>query len=389
MSTPNTMEAVLAEGKEAAAALGIPGTPRSQFDQTGINNMAAAFEKARAEITAPPGKPAEPVVPEAVVVDPRKPVAKEPADPVVPDPAPEAPVKTSKVRDEFKKLETLKADLEKRATIAEARIKEFESRKPEDSPEIVKLRQEHEEQSKRLQILDVTKHPKFVAYFDGKVAGVRAQAEQYFGAEAPKIMEVLEAPPSRARNQALAELLPDLDDMERQQLGVIALKSDEIKLERQTEIARAGTLAQQMKERQAADQAGYRKQLESKFDSALTESRKTYRLFQPKEGDEEWNNGIPVLEARAKQIFSGLNTPEEAAQAAVFAAMAPRQIEYIAAQDSYIQKLEAQIKSLQSATPTIPIHWKALANGKAKPVGFLETFAGVMDGSIPLPAKPR
>lgn len=392
MAEPNTMAAILAEGNAAAAALGQPAA-----DQ-GINNMALAFEKSRAEMIAVPEPPKEPEPePEPVVEVVKEPeatkepeAAKEPPKADAPSKEEAAPEPKGRTRENFKRLESEKVELSKRAEAAEIRLKEIKSRKLEDSPEFARLREENERYSKQLEITNVTSHPRFVAYFDGKTKAVLAQAEQYFGKEqAPKIMEILDAPPSRQRNQALGELLPDLDDMDRQQLGAIAQESDKIKLERRSEVERAGVLAQQMKERQAVEAENYRKHLESRFDQALAESRKTYRLFQPKEGDDEWNQRIPELEARAKKIFSGLNTPEEAAQASMLAAMAPRQIEFIAVQDSYIKKLEAQIESMQKAIPTIPTNGKPVSNGKPKEMGFVEMATGLMRGDIPMPAKTR
>lgn len=327
---------------------------------------------------APVGKPADPAPPKAEPKPEPKaePVAaEETPKPKGPEPGEEKWPRTSADWDKFKKVRKEREEsLRKEIQTREERIKELTTKYQEVEkkanevksvdPEVDRLKKINDELTNRIMVLDVTQDPRFQTYFENKTQAQIQLAKNIVGAEkADAIAKALQLPNTPEyndlKNTQIEELIADLSPLQQGRISSVLNILDEIGLERQAEIAKAGqhkgTIAEKNKETQAKAIAARDKMLSDAI-MKVQDEKEGMAIFQMRDGDEQWNGGVAERIATARKLLTGDGAkPAEIVQAAFHAAAFPAVLEAYKAdmqsRDEQIEKLEAQVKAMSAAQP--------------------------------------
>lgn len=278
--------------------------------------------------------------------------------------------------DKFKaKRQERETALKKEIEARDARLKEFETKytevegklkeKPPTDPEVEARAKALEAENKALTDkiieLDVTQHPKFKAYYDGGVEKQIGNAKKLVGAEkADQIEKILKLPDGEYKKLQMREFVSEMDDdFDKQKLGLILNKIDELHEDREAEIEKAGkhrdTIAAQ---RQAS--AGQRaKVFQTAFDTVLKQlqdPKDGMVIYQKREGDDAWNAEVTKTVDLAKRLLSSDSLKPETILKLTFDALAmPKLLTTFHSKMTEWQgekaKFEAQIKELTAAQP--------------------------------------
>ncbi len=139
-------------------------------------------------------------------------------------------------------------------------------------------------------------------------------------------------------------------------LGSLINSVDELRVERETEIARAredyDRAATRQQAEQQASQAAVKANAEKLFSDTLEQARAQLPMLQPREGDAAWNQAVEARVAKAKNLLFGQEKPEQLIRDALAAVSLPAVLESHAALQAEHDKLVAQVAALRTATPT-------------------------------------
>lgn len=231
-----------------------------------------------------------------------------------------------------------------------------------ENPEYLRIKKEAEEYSKRLEELDVERHPKFVAHFEGRINQQLEIAKRLAG---DKGVDIMKLPPGVYRDEQIETLALELSPVKQAQLATVVTRMDEISMERSSEIARAKESYKTIKEQETMAEKSLQSQRENVFKTALTaasDNANGVSVYQPKDGDEEWNKALRERVQLAGAIYGGKLKPEDAANAALWSAAAPALLSlYRNEKASFdtqkteltnrVQALEKEIQDLRVASP--------------------------------------
>jgi len=356
--------------------------PRPRAFGNILGDAIKPFEAEIAAKTAPTAPPAKPAPETPVDTPPVKPVTEikpaaaakpeaKPAD-VAPDPdeeitqgrrSPKAAdwERVKKSRDEERKLkEEFKSKAEKAAEY-EKELTELRKAPKHNAELIKKIESERDEFKSKYEAFIVQFTPEFQAKFDGQISQVVDSLKTIVpAAEAAKLAELLNLPDCEAKRKAIAEIT---DGMDQFQIGEIVAANREIRRingDRQAAVAKAKeTLSGIASERQKASEES-RTKLSKLMDETLgrfSTGETAIPVFQKKDGDEAWNSTVAERESVARKILTGDLTPEDRAEAAIWAAAAPGILaKYkadVAAKDAELAELKATVEKLQGANPGI------------------------------------
>lgn len=330
---------------------------------------------------APPGKPAiEKPAPAASATAPAAQPAAKPADKPTPDDAPpsdQGEDKWPRSSSDWKRfIEVRNSNYAKR----DARIKELETTLAEreaklsafkdavDPKEHETVRSERDKLSETLRLAAVEKHPRFVQYYDGKVNAQVELAKRLVGGEkAEAVATLLKAPDTEWRSQQLEALMGDLTPMQQSRLGSVLNSLEEIRAEREGEVARAredyekATTKAQAEAKARSESA--RSEAENLFGNVVKAAQAENPIFQPRDGDEAWNKAVAERVTEAKRLMFEQHKPDVLAKAALNAVAYPALLESYQSLLSEIDKLKAQVTQLSSASPGIARREGERANG--------------------------
>ncbi len=306
--------------------------------------------------------PVKPPAQQAAAPAPAQPAAA-PADPALsadPDKWPRSAKEWDQfknVRNEnYRKRDERIATLEKELKAREDKLAGFAG--AVDPQEHSSVREERDRLSEALRLAAVEKHPKFQAYYDGKLTSQVELAKRIVGPERGEIVAtLLKLPDDPYRNARLEEAMQELSPMSANRLGGIINAVDELRAEREGEVARARAdyekaSARQQTEQQAA-QAQAKASAEKLFADTLAEAQAGgLPMLQPRENDAAWNTAIAQRVAAAKNILFGQERPEQLVRSALAAVSFPALLESHAALQAEHDKLVAQVAALRTATPT-------------------------------------
>lgn len=255
------------------------------------------------------------------------------------------------------------------AKVAErdARIKELEENLAKassaaapvlDAKELESLKQERDQLSQRLQVIAVERHPKFEAYFKNKTDAQLQLAKNIVGAEnAEAIEKALSIQDPELRTERIESLLADLPRSAQWQMGGIMNSLEQIRMERQAEIARAGESYKELVEKDQKSAAERRSMLEKTFDSAVAKAQSKedgLPMFQFRDGDDAWNADVKKRIDTARAILLGQHAnPEHLVTAALNAMAYQPLINALKHSSSELAKLQAQVSALTKAQPGI------------------------------------
>lgn len=356
--------------------------PPKQSDQSKVSNAALSgwmdgLKEGAASTSEPPPKP------------PASPAPATPATPTTPEtPAPEtkpaaATTETDespdrwprsskdwqafiKIRnDNYSKRDTRIKELEGKLTEAEKAAKglptdaaTFETIKSERQ----RYEQESKDLSERLRLAAIESHPKFKAYYDGKVNAQVELAKRIVGTEkADAVAEALKLPDGAWKTARIEELSIDLSPVSASRLGSVLNAIEEIDSERKGEVARAKTdyeaaqakattEANAVRERTAAD-------ANARFEAVVKQAgdpKEGIALFQPRDGDDAWNKSVKErIDGARATLFSGNGNPDTLIRKALAAEAFPALLDSYNTLLTQVGALKEQVSKLTSATPTI------------------------------------
>lgn len=364
------------EPPKPAPANGTPG-PTGSTDNGGTN----APDGSTAE--APKETPQQPSEPEAKASEtpPAEPEAKpaatpeaKPAEVKAEEPDEDKPPRNAQdwknARAKAKEREeSLRREIEQLKKATAPKPPEPEKPSPElelTKAELEKLRKEHEEYSKRIQMLDVTKHPRFEQHFNAKFSQQVDLAKRIVGQEkAAVIEEILKLPDGNYKDEKLNDFMADLSPIVNSRVGGILNSIEAIDLEKREAIAAAQAEREKLQAEQSANSKKAQLAAESTWKaivSELQDPEKGLAVYQVKEGDTDWNNGILDRVSTAKKLVFDKNDPATVAKAALHAAAFPALLKdykaYIDKSKAEIEALNKKVAALTAAQPAVQTQGK-------------------------------
>lgn len=218
------------------------------------------------------------------------------------------------------------------------------------------LKSEYDQISETLTVTNLERHPKFKEQYVKPIETQIDRAKAYVPeGDRDQLAKILRMPIGDARANALDELVGDLPASRQAYLQNIVSRIDEISYERDQQLAEAKTSYEKMVEEESylseAKTAERNKALEKSFNTMLKQAQEEIGIYQLRDGDEEWNNGVRERVALAKKILMEQNTFEDAATAALWAASGGALVEQNAALVEHNRRLVSELEALKGAEP--------------------------------------
>ena len=273
-------------------------------------------------------------------------------------------IKSTKAADAFRKIKEEKAQLAKQLE----ELKSGKTSNPNFEEQLKTLQQERDALSERVRILDVERHPEFVKKYEGKINGVFDSVKSLVGSDGERLVGLLKSPESDYRNSQIDDIVEGLSPSKKAKLGALIVKYDEINGEKASEISEAKSDYDAIISKYQQDnEQGTKAALESatKTWQKVSENARALEIFEPRDGDEEWNGELNERLSLAQQIFNGENSEEDLAKAALWAAAAPKYRELLYAQVEVNKRLQAELSKFRGSEPGVTS--KATGGGGSRP----------------------
>ena len=273
-------------------------------------------------------------------------------------------IKSTKAADAFRKIKEEKALLAKQLD----ELKSGKTANPNYEAQLKTLQEERDALSERVRILDVERHPEFVKKYEGKINGVFDSVKNLVGSDGERLVGLLKSPESDYRNSQIDDIVEGLSPSKKAKLGALIVKYDEINGEKASEISEAKSDYDAIISKYQQDnEQGTKAALESstKTWAKVSENARALEIFEPREGDDEWNTELNGRLSLAKQIFNGENSEEDLAKAALWAAAAPKYRELLYAQVEVNKRLQAELAKYRGSEPGVTS--KATGGGGSRP----------------------
>ena len=273
-------------------------------------------------------------------------------------------IKSTKAADAFRKIKEEKAQLAKQLE----ELKAGKTSNPNFEAQLKTLQEERDALSERVRLLDVERHPEFVKKYEGKINGVFESVKSLVGSDGERLVGLLKSPESDYRNSQIDDIVDGLSPSKKAKLGALIVKYDEINGERSAEISEAKSDYDAIISKYQQDnEEGTKAALESasKTWAKVSENARALEIFEPREGDEEWNGELNERLNLAQQIFNGENSEEDLAKAALWAAAAPKYRELLYAQVEVNKRLQAELSKYRGSEPGVSS--KATVGGGSRP----------------------
>jgi len=261
-------------------------------------------------------------------------------------------IKSTKAADAFRKIKEEKALLAKQLD----ELKSGKTANPNYEAQLKTLQEERDALSERVRILDVERHPEFVKKYEGKINGVFDSVKNLVGSDGERLVGLLKSPESDYRNSQIDDIVEGLSPSKKAKLGALIVKYDEINGEKASEISEAKSDYDAIISKYQQDnEQGTKAALESstKTWAKVSENARALEIFEPREGDDEWNTELNGRLSLAKQIFNGENSEEDLAKAALWAAAAPKYRELLYSQVEVNKRLQAELAKYRGSEPGV------------------------------------
>lgn len=358
-----------------------------------INKMSDKFRQMMDKGVEAPVKPVE---------APTKPVEKPPVEKQeTKPPAFTAPDKAAKLekpdvkdgkipRENFKVLETQRDEFKTRWEQAEAKAleldrkaKEIERRIPTDYEELKTRLAKHDEIQQRLY---VEHSPQFKQAFDDKIAAGIEEAKEAVGADkAERVASLLEMPPSTKRDAEIDEITEGLSQFRAAALAKSFSEVRRLQKDRAAELAKSAENYKNLKDEEAKRLTGEKLSrqefVESAFKTTLAEAEKKSVHFREIEGNAEHNARVAESRKMLKEFAAHDMNPADQARLAAWAVQGMRSAQTDAIKDALIQKLQAELREIQEAGPSLEGGGKG--GRKAAPKTAVEKYNQAMTEGIP------
>ena len=273
-------------------------------------------------------------------------------------------IKSTKAADAFRKIKEEKAQLAKQLE----ELKSGKTSNPNFEEQLKTLQQERDALSERVRILDVERHPEFVKKYEGKINGVFDSVKSLVGSDGERLVGLLKSPESDYRNSQIDDIVEGLSPSKKAKLGALIVKYDEINGEKASEISEAkADYDAIISKYQQDNEQGTKAALESatKTWQKVSENARALEIFEPRDGDDEWNGELNQRLSLAQQIFNGENSEEDLAKAALWAAAAPKYRELLYSQVEVNKRLQAELAKYRGSEPGVTS--KATGGGGSRP----------------------
>lgn len=299
--------------------------------------------------------------------EPEKPAAAEPApkaaapdkkESAVPDPDEPAPQKEDddtpahlpeKAKADWKSLREARRKADDENATLKKRVSELEA--TQNTAELDELRKRLADYQERLTVVALEREPRFQQYFDGRTKQLLDTAKSVGG---DKIAGILQMPDSEYRTRALNEAYAELDPVAQSRVGAVLNSFDELKAQRQGELARAGEAYKALQDENNSKAKAARDQHNRVMEDVLerwSSLEKGNPVLQPREGDKEWNSGVESRKQQARDIFSGKLSVQDTARAAAWAAAGPELATQLRGAKKREAELLEEISQLKAAKP--------------------------------------
>jgi hypothetical protein len=226
------------------------------------------------------------------------------------------------------------------------------------------LQEERDALSERVRLLDIERHPEFVKKYEGKINGVFESVKGLVGTDGERLVDLLKSPESDYRNSQIDDIVDGLSPSKKAKLGALIVRYDEINGEKAAEMSEAKSDYDAIISKYQQDnEQGTKAALESasKTWAKVSENARALEIFEPREGDEEWNGELNQRLSLAQQIFNGENSEEDLAKAALWAAAAPKYRELLYSQVEVNKRLQAELAKYRGSEPGVSS--KAVSGG--------------------------
>lgn len=364
-----------------------PPQPKPSFQQM----MAASLPKNDAEriaMEAGAPKPETKVEP-AAKPDPVPPKAPEAKPAVAPDPDEEIlSGKRNPKSEDYKRVKHAATEANKRADELkaqhEAATKELaELRKNRgDADRVAKLEKERDELKSKWQAVAAQFDSGFHAKYEGLVNAEIDKVKDALPADrADKLKQLIQMPESEWKRKAMAELTEDLDAPTITDIMLANRAVRDILANRKKELEDSGKVLQTSAEQRQKEQEERKAAYSKSFDAVLTKKSTgddALPVLQTREGDsaevKAWNAGVAERAAIARAVFMDqFDTPEEKAEASIWAASAPGFLAELKTAQARVAELEQTLAKIQGASPGMGAGGKGVADGEK--LSFQERMA--------------
>lgn len=222
-------------------------------------------------------------------------------------------------------------------------------------PELDALKKERDEYSNRLRLLDVERHPKFQAYYTGKVNAQVEMAKRIVGPDkADAAAKIVTLPESAYRDAQVEELMLDLTPLQQSRLAGVLNAVSEIEADKQSEISKARENYDKMLSEQKTEQESRQAKIQQQFKETALKIQESNPVFQKRQDDAEWNKAVEDRIAQAERLFFGKDTKvEDVMQAAFNAAALPAILTSFEAMHAENEQLKKQVEELSQSSPKI------------------------------------
>jgi hypothetical protein len=261
-------------------------------------------------------------------------------------------IKSTKAADAFRKIKEEKAQLAKQLD----ELKAGKSTNPQFESQLKTLQEERDALSERVRLLDIERHPEFVKKYEGKINSVFESVKGLVGTDGERLVGLLKSPESDYRNSQIDDIVEGLSPSKKAKLGALIVRYDEINSEKAAEMSEAKSDYDAIISKYQQDnEQGTKAALESasKTWAKVSENARALEIFEPREGDEEWNGELNQRLSLAQQIFNGENSEEDLAKAALWAAAAPKYRELLYSQVEVNKRLQAELAKYRGSEPGV------------------------------------
>lgn len=326
--------------------------------------------------------------PSNFLADLNKAMGEEPIEEAVKEPETPEPVgdKGETVEEESispsaKNFKKIKEDRDNARSEIDNLKKELESAKANtNSGDLDKIRAERDQLSDELKIASIERHPEFRRKYEERAGQLVTQAKEMVGVGMDeKITQLLFMAESEGRTEQLDDVFSELPVSKQARLANLISEMDKLQTDRVEELNNSNATYDALQER---DRGHLQERLDvthKTFDE-VAQRASNLEMYRTKEGDDDWNKEVDSRMNVARSIFTGASNQEDLALASLWAAAGPSYREAYGAQVEVNRRLQAQIKDLTGATPSMQP--QSTTTEPAKEVGFLEALNNEMGGGL-------
>lgn len=291
-----------------------------------------------------------------------------------------------KERDEFKQKYT-ETETSLKQQIDQVNRELAEAKKGfVDPKEIETLKAEREDLRLRLKLKDVQEDPSWKGEIEQPLSAAIEDARQNAPKESRALLaRLMMEPASEARNDAIEDIVRDLSPLKQFNIAQAIKTADTVNAKKSALLADQKRLAASYEEFQRTsaerESAESRAKLESAVEAVLkqaTDPENGLGVFKPVDATPEAKSAAQEAAHKARRWASSDLKPDDRARLAAWAVQGEQSVKLLSAAHSEIVKLQKQIDSLTTATPS-----GGASTGESKsskPLSFIEAVKAQMAG---------